>query len=152
MDPFDNLKVQQLDSALEPFRPLRRALPAGGWAKTIREALGMSLRQYAKRMGVSKTAANSAEQSEARGTVQLDTLQQLADALGCDLVYALVPRDSLRSTLERQAEAIATQLVGRVSSSMELEDQGIPHAERRRQIEELTREVLEERPSDFWDV
>ena len=35
---------------------------------------------------------------------------------------------------------------------MELEDQGVPEAQRQRQIEELTTEILEQRPRDLWDA
>ncbi len=112
----------------------------------------MSARQLAGRTGKSKTSVLSAEQNEASGTVQLDTLQNLADALDCDVVYAIVPRTSLRERLERQACTIAAQIVGRVSASMELEAQGVPEEESARQINELAEEVLRVRKRDFWDV
>ena len=112
----------------------------------------MTARQLAERTGKSKTTVLSTERNEASGTVQLDTLQNLADALDCDLVYALVPRTSLRERLERQACMIAAETVGRVSVSMELEAQGVPEEERARQIDELAEEVLRARKRDFWDV
>jgi len=112
----------------------------------------MTSRQLAARTEKSKTTVLSAERNEASGTVQLGTLQNLADALDCDLVYALVPRTSLRERLERQACMIAAQTVGRVSASMELEAQGVPETERARQIDELAEEILRARKRDFWDV
>ena len=150
---FDELRVRQLDEALAPFQDLRnRPAPRGGWLRTIRQALGMTARQLAARTGKAQTTVLSTERNEASGTVQLDTLQHLADALDCDLVYALVPRTSLRDRLERQARAIASQTVGRVSVSMELEAQGVPEEERARQVEGLAEEILRARKRDFWDV
>ena len=150
---FDELRVRQLDEALAPFQDLRnRPVPRGGWLRTIRQALGMTARQLAARSGKAQTTVLSTERNEASGTVQLDTLQNLADALDCDLVYALVPRTSLRERLERQACAIASQTVARVSVSMELEAQGVPEEERARQIDELAEEILRARKRDFWDV
>ena len=150
---FNELRVRQLDEALAPFRELRnRPVPRDGWLRTIREALGMTSRQLAARTEKSKTTVLSAERNEASGTVQLDTLQSLADALDCDLLYALVPRTSLRERLERQACMIAAETVDRVSASMELEAQGVPEEERARQIDELAEEVLRVRRRDFWDV
>ena len=150
---FDELRVRQLDEALAPFQDLRsRPPPQRGWLRTIREALGMTARQLAARTGKSKTTVLSTERNEATGTVQLDTLQNLADALDCDLLYALVPRTSLRERLERQACMIASRTVGRVSASMELEAQGVPEEERARQIDELAEEILRARKRDFWDV
>lgn len=150
---FDELRVRQLDEALAPFQELRsRPAPRGGWLRTIREALGMTTRQLAARTGKSKTTILSIERNEENGTVQFDSLRHLADALDCDVVYGIVPRTSLRERLDRQACVIASQTVGRVSASMELEDQGVSEEERARQIDELAEEILRARKRDFWDV
>ena len=149
---FDRLRVRQLDQALDSFRGLmERRPPEGGWARAIRESLGMSQRQLAERMGVSKTNIQSAERNESRGKIQLDSLAALAEGLDCEFVYAFVPRESLQASLERRAEELARQAVGRVSASMELEEQGVPDDERRQQIEELAVDLLTKRPRNFWD-
>ena len=149
---FENLRIAQLDRALQGFQGLRqRPPPQEGWVRAVREALGMSLRQLAKRAKISKTTVRVTELNEAKGTVQLDSLRRLADALECDLVYALIPRSSLQATREERAREISADLVCRVSSSMELEAQGVPEAQRQRQIEELTTEILEQRSRDLWD-
>ena len=86
----------------------------------------MTTRQLASRMGVSQPSVVKLEQSEANGTVQLATLRRAADALNCDLVYALVPREgSLEQTVLTQARHRATSLVDAVDRSMELEDQAV---------------------------
>ena len=153
MGRFEDLRIRQLDDALHPFQALRqRAPPALGWVRTVREALGMSLRQMAERTGLSKTAVHSAESNESKGTIQLDSLRRLAEAMDCDLVYAIVPRDSLSDIVERQAEHVATGLVARVSESMELEAQGVPPGERRRQTREIAADIRRDRGRNFWDV
>lgn len=154
MGRLQDLRIRQLDETLLHIRNAHEHAGSGdGWIKTIRTALGMSLRQLAARVGLSKTAVHSIETNEPRGTVQLDSLRTLADGLDCELVYALVPRaTSLQETLERQAERIAERLVHRVSDSMELEAQGIDAAERARQIQELKADILRERGRDFWNV
>lgn len=150
---MDDLRVRQLDDALARHSALRRRpAPETGWAKTIREALGMSLRQLALRTGLSKTAVASAEAGEARGTVQLNTLSRIADGLDCDLVYALVPRTSLGGALEAQAQKRAHCLVQRIADSMELEAQGVAPHETGRQASDLATELLRNRTRDFWDV
>ncbi|MEX0600249.1 MAG: mobile mystery protein A [Rhodothermales bacterium] len=150
---MDDLRIRQLDAALNEYAPLRnRPVPDDGWLRTIRDALGMSVRQLAARTGMSKTSVNNAEHTERRGTVQLDTLRRIADGLDCDLVYAIVPRRSLLHTLECQAERIAMELVGRVSESMELEEQGVSDDESCRQLETLAAEILRDRGRDYWDV
>lgn len=152
MDELDQLRIRQLDKALEPFRLAeRRSAPADGWVRAIREALGMSIRQLAERCGLSKTAVHSIEMNEAAGKAQLDSLRTVAEAMECDLVYALVPRDSLRAIIDRQAERRAREIVGGVSDSMELEAQGVEADEREHQVEALKFRLLRERGRDFWD-
>jgi predicted DNA-binding mobile mystery protein A len=153
MTSLDDLRVRQLDEALAPFGELRnRPPPPGGWAKTIRNALGISVRQMARRAGVSRTSITSAEAGEAKGSLQLDTLRGIADALECDLVYALVPRASLAHTLRNQARAKAAALVGRVSDSMKLESQGVADDVTAQQIDRPADELLRDRDRAFWDV
>lgn len=149
---FERLRVRQLDQSLGSFRSLmERRPPEGGWARTIREAIGMSQRQLAERMGVSKRTIQSAERNEARRKIQLESLQALAEGLDCELVYAFVPRESLQASLEKRADDLARRMVETVSISMELEEQGVPDDERQRQIEELASDLLASRPRDFWD-
>jgi len=150
---IDDLRVRQLDDALLPFAELKhRPPPSQGWARTIRETLGISLRQLSERAGLSKTTVRSAERNESRGTVQLKSLRTLAEAMDCDLVYALVPRTSLAESIRLQAERIASGLVHRVSDSMKLEQQGVSPVENERQIRDLTAALLRDRGRDFWDV
>ena len=81
--------------------------PDGGWIREIRHALGMSGRELAARMGLSQPALSQLEQSEVTGKAQLDSLRRAADALGCDLFYALAPRTSLEETVQARARALA---------------------------------------------
>jgi len=152
MDRFKHLKIRQVDSALTPLRELQELdRPDAGWIRAIREASGMSIRQLAERMGISKTTVAALERSEAAGTIKLSSLRAVGDALGSDLVYALVPRRSLEDAVRQRARLVAERVVGQVSQSMELEDQGIPAAERKRQVSELAEELWQEMPQELWD-
>ena len=81
----------------------------------------------------------------------MDSLAALADGLDCELVYALVPRRSLQATLSSRAEESARRLVNRVSSSMELEEQGVRDEEKERQVRDLAADLLRDRHRGFWD-
>jgi predicted DNA-binding mobile mystery protein A len=153
MDKYAKLQIRQLDEALEPFQQLKTSPPPReGWIKAIRVSLGMSLRQLSQRTGLSKTSVASIESLEGKGTAQLDSIRRLANSMDCELVYALVPRHSLQKTVEKQARLKAADLVDRVSTSMELEEQGISPADRARQVQELTEEILRTRKRGLWDV
>ena len=72
-------------------------------------------------------------------------------ALDCALVYALVPRTSVEDSVRRRARLVAERVVGRVSQSMDLEDQAIPVTERERQISDLAEKLWQEMPRELWD-
>ena len=51
---FDRLQREQVEQMLRPWRGLPQVgAPKGGWIRTLREALGMSSTQLAKRLKVS---------------------------------------------------------------------------------------------------
>ncbi|MCF4120547.1 mobile mystery protein A [Antribacter sp. KLBMP9083] len=107
------------------------ARPAGGWVRAIRSALGMSTTDLARRLGVTPVAVRKLEASERAGTARLDTLARAADAMGCDLVYAFVPRASLEEIVRDQAEKVAAEQLRRVETTMALEDQRVEDARER---------------------
>lgn len=148
---FSRLRRKQIDSALQPLVPLRHvAHPPRGWVHEIRTALGLTTAQLASRMGLSQAGVSKLERREAEGSLTLNSLRTAADALECDLVYALVPRaGSLTAVLETRARAIATAAVTRVSHTMRLEDQGVSAAAVQEQIDELTRDLLDN-PRALW--
>ena len=153
MSGLRELRIRQLDDILKPFHILKeRPPPEQGWARTIREALGMSRRQLGERIGLSTTSVSSVEAHEAKGSVQLDSLRRVADGMDCVLVYALVPRDSLRGAIEEQALRTAEVIVGSVSDSMDLESQSVPESERERAKRDVAEELASTRGQGFWDV
>lgn len=66
--------------------------PGAGWLRTIREVLGLTLADLAKRLGVTPPAVRSFEQAEGEDRITLASLRRTADAMDCELIYALVPR------------------------------------------------------------
>jgi predicted DNA-binding mobile mystery protein A len=83
----------------------------------------MSQADLARRMNVTQASVASMERSEAGGKIQLDTLQRVAEAMDCDLVYALVPRRSLEATLRDAARRKLAPHLRAVAQTMSLEDQ-----------------------------
>jgi predicted DNA-binding mobile mystery protein A len=113
-----------LDEHFDEWQPLRAlARPARGWVHAIRGALGMSAAVLADRLGVTPGAVIRLEQSEAGDRIRLETLRRAGDALGCDLVYLLVPRRPLDSVVRDRARELAHEQVAAVEQTMLLEDQ-----------------------------
>jgi predicted DNA-binding mobile mystery protein A len=147
-----DLALRQLDASLQPAAALRAlARPKPGWAATIRRALGLTTRQAAKRLGVSQSSYADAESSEARETISLKQLRRVADALGCDLVYALVPRRPLAEMVDERAAELARQRVLGVAHSMALEKQGVSAELTEAQADAAKAELLAGRWSRLWD-
>jgi predicted DNA-binding mobile mystery protein A len=113
-----------LDAHFNEWQPLRGiSRPPRGWIRAVREALGMSAAVLADRLGVTPSAVIRLEQSEAADRVRLETLRRAADALGCDLVYLLVPRRPLSAVVRERASELAHFQVAAVEQTMRLEDQ-----------------------------
>jgi len=113
-----------LDSHFDEWQQLRAlARPPRGWVRAVREALGMSAAALAARLGTTAGAVTRLEQSEAAYRVRLDTLRRAADALGCDLVYLLVPRRPLTAVVRDRARELAQGQVAAVEHTMRLENQ-----------------------------
>jgi predicted DNA-binding mobile mystery protein A len=145
-----SLPLHQLDTALAPWRSLPASRPMGGWLRAIREALGMTTRQLAKRIGVTQSAVVDTERTEAKGDITLATLQRYAAALDCELRYALVPKRSLQEMVDERAERIARDQVSRVRHSMALENQQTSQEHSEREVEDLRRKLLEGKRSRLW--
>ena len=140
---------QALDARFAELRPLDRfKTPIRGWIKAIREALGMSTAQLAKRLKISQPTVVKIEQSELHGTIQLTTLRRVAEAMNCTVVYALVPNDSLENVVGERARAVARRQLRSVDHTMRLENQTVPTAVLVKRIDELARDV---KPRALWN-
>ena len=134
-----------LDSRFRQIEPVIGRRPSAGWIRAIRDALGMSGADLAKRMGVSQPRVAQLEKAEVLGDLKISTLERVADALDCDLVYALVPRSgSLEADVRTQARAKAVEQAGRAAHTMLLEDQAAD-AELRPLIDELIESLITSR-------
>jgi predicted DNA-binding mobile mystery protein A len=127
---------------------LRYAAPVRGWIKAIREALGMSTAQLAGRLKIKQPSLVQLEQSEAKGTIELDTLRRVAEALDCTVIYALVPNKPLEKMVRDRARAFARKRREYVEHSMLLENQKVASKNLEAQLDEIIRE---KNPRLFWD-
>jgi predicted DNA-binding mobile mystery protein A len=125
--------------------------PPRGWIKAIREALGMTSHQLAQRMGVSQPRISEIEKQEMASSLTLDTLQRAANALDCQLVYALVPRESLNTLVQKRAEKVARARVKAASHSMALEGQGVDNVDTAEQLDALIKKLTEQGGYALWD-
>jgi predicted DNA-binding mobile mystery protein A len=120
---FRQLRLSQLDRSLDPVRDLPPR-PSKGWIASVREALGLSLRQVGRKMRASGQAIQQFEQAEAEDRITLRALRRVAGTMGCDLIYALVPKSgSFAELAEYPTRERASRDVKSVVHTMALEDQ-----------------------------
>lgn len=152
MKDKDLLRIEQLEGTVKPFRKLIDApVPRGGWVRALREALGMTNVQLARRLKKVPQSIEDMQKSEVTGTIQLQTLRMLAEALGCRLVYAVVPPKPLPKMIQDRACAVARRRLHPVSHSMKLEEQGVSPKEEERQLELLIQRLLAGNPKQLWE-
>jgi len=152
MSSTKNLSIQQLDNRLAAMPPPEGlSPPAGGWVRAIRRALGVTNRQLAKRVGRDTNTVSDLQAREAAGTIQLSSLRELARAVDCELVYALVPRKPLGQILDDRAHLIARQALRRTGHSMELERQALGKRELERATEREVKRLLAGSRRKLWE-
>jgi predicted DNA-binding mobile mystery protein A len=110
----------------------------------------MTTAQFARRLGVSQPRIIELEKSEVSGSVTLHTLQRAAEALGCRLVYALVPDRPLAETVRKQADLVSARQLANVEQTMRLEDQAVQGKATKELRSRLIAELLR-RPARLWD-
>jgi predicted DNA-binding mobile mystery protein A len=124
MAQMSALARRRLDERLGPVADAVGPRPRAGWLRAVRDALGMSTTDVGHRMGVTRSRVTQIEQAEVAGNIKLETLERAADALGCKVVYAIVPKSgSLDGAVRAQALHTATEQHARAAHTMRLEDQ-----------------------------
>jgi len=142
---------KHLDAKFAEVRKLNVfARPSKGWIRAIRNALGMTTTQLAKKMNIAQPRVTTIEKDEILGNLKLSTLENVAEALGCRLVYTLVPMDELESVVHKRAEKKAKELLNKAEHTMKLENQA-SSKESNNELESLIQELLNGSQARLWD-
>lgn len=130
---YKAIRLQLLDAAVTSAADFARlARPSTGWVRAVREGLGLSLRAFASRLGMTAPSAQDLERNEARGAITLATLERAAAALHCRVVYALVPTQQGETFTELEKRISPDfRLIRDTEHSMRLEAQDVGGTEER---------------------
>ena len=143
------LARRRLDERLSAYAGLGPAPPAG-WVRAIRDSLGLTAVQLARRLGMRPSSVADLEKNEAEGRITLATLRRAAEAMDCTLIYALAPKKPLRSMVAEAALAAAERELAASLHTMELEAQGVRSADRRDMLDALAVEIAEVGGRRLW--
>lgn len=105
----------------------------------------MSGTELAVRLGVRQQTIHDLELSEKRRTIRLDSLARAADAMDCDLIYAIVPRTSLEESVRSRARRKAAKYLGPIAHHSRLEDQTISDVEADAMLDDLAEQFVDRR-------
>jgi predicted DNA-binding mobile mystery protein A len=146
-------KQRQAQDKINKVTPLAQVLakPLGGWIATFQEAIGMSAPALAERLGISRNSVYGSIQNEQAGTISINQLDKIAEAMGGRLVYAIIPREGpVEEIVMAQARKKARRIIQRTRSHMALEEQTEGLRSEADMIEELAAEITREGRRDFW--
>jgi len=143
---------EQLEASLQRLASLHGVSPPPkGWIRAIRNALGMTAKQLAGRLGIAQQAVARIEKDELSGSVTIKTMRRVAECLDCVFVCGFVPHSSLETSLRKQAQKLAVKRLAQASQTMTLENQALSTKENEKVLSEMVEELVDTLPSNLWN-
>jgi transcriptional regulator with XRE-family HTH domain len=95
-------KRRELEEELRYFRmAAKRKNNRDNLLRAVRHVMGIPMKEIAQKMGVNRSVIFRMEKREELGTISLNNMERVANAMGFELTYGIVPRDG--ETLEHLA-------------------------------------------------
>ena len=110
------------------------------------------MKDLAERLGTIKQRIERIEKDEVAAKVTLETMRKTAEAMNCDFIYFVVPKNSLEETLKDQALKTAQKILKQVGKTMALEAQSTSNLSQKKMIENLAQEMLSKDDRKIWKV
>ena len=96
---YRQYEPKQFDQQIQPF--LEIALDSDkeyrqSWLRKTRVGLFLSIQGIAENLNVTRSAYMQYEEKEINGTINLATLSKVAEAMNCEVIYAIRPKSQLK--------------------------------------------------------
>jgi predicted DNA-binding mobile mystery protein A len=142
------LKLRQLTASMneKALIPINRI---GQKLRDIREIIGMTQKQMAKRLKVSQSAISQIEEN--RETSKLGTILKVAGALECDLMGAVISKEPIEGMIRKRAERTAKKMLNRTFATMSMEKQTPTEEAYKYQLRKLTDELTGNPGPELWE-
>ncbi|CAO4848222.1 MAG: hypothetical protein CNLJKLNK_01418 [Holosporales bacterium] len=147
---YELLSVYQLDEKLKNFKVLKDIHPKQGWCKYIRTVLNLPATKLAKFIGITQPSIMKMEENEQNKKITLETLEKLANAMGCDLVYAFVPKKSFDHFIETKQKEAMKKFFNETHHTMMLENQELDQKSLKIQKEIYEKSISSESLKKLW--
>jgi transcriptional regulator with XRE-family HTH domain len=92
-----NYAYRATDQEIFPFTTLTQKI---GWLQKIRRALFISNNEMASRLNICRQSYLQLEKNEEHKTISIKSLERAAEAMNCELIYAIVPKSRLLPSQE----------------------------------------------------
>jgi len=146
------LQLEQLNKKTNRFRKTANTMPADGWIRATRKALGMSLRQLSQRMGITEQSLSELEKREKNGNISLKSLRDAARAMNLNLSYGFFnEKQDFNDLIESQAKKKAEQIVKRTNHNMAIEGQDTSKRFINKEIKKRTASIVRDNLRILWD-
>lgn len=141
------IEIRALDKKTADLQLAKNIIPKGkSWIETIRESIGMTALQLAKRLGVSQPRISVMEKNEKN--LKISTMEKIAESINCDFVYYFKPKTSFQDFVGNQARRKAEEILKTVNLNMALEDQKIAEQEA---VEDMMSDFINNNTKRIWD-
>ena len=130
-------------------RWLNISLPIGDQVRGVREALGMTQTQLARRSGLAQSVIAEIEAGK-RADLCLSTIKRLAAGLNCETLVQIIPEKNVAQLLDEQSTKIAKMIVATSSGSAAIELQLPEQNVIDEQVNQIKRDLLKKHRSALW--
>lgn len=125
-------------------------LSAAVQIRVIRQALGMTQAQVAKRLGVRQGDVAKIEKVNAKD-IRVSTLRKIAEVLGCEFLTVFVPKEEVKQVVEKKAMELAKKIVLANTANMAMELQKPDSETIEEEIRTIQEEIVKKRRSCLWE-
>lgn len=141
------MQIRALDKKTSSLSDAKNIVPKGAsWINTVREAIGMTAVQLAKRLGVTQPRIAKMEINEEN--LKLSTMKKVAQAMNCDFVYYFKPKTTFQDIVQIQAKKKAEEILLGVNLNMALENQDIQTKEA---VNDMAADFINGNTKRIWD-
>ena len=141
------MQIRALDKKTSSLSDAKNVIPKGSsWINAVREAIGMTAVQLAKRLGVTQPRVAKMEANEEN--LKLSTMKKVANAMNCDFVYYFKPKSTFQNIVQTQAQKKAEEIILGVNLNMALENQDIDSKEA---IDDMAADFIYKNTKRIWD-
>ena len=141
------MQIRALDKKTSSLTDAKDIVPKGAsWINAVREAIGMTAGQLAKRLGVKQPRVAKMEANEEN--LKISTMKKAAKAMNCDFVYYFKPKSTFQDIVNVQARKKAEEIILGVNLNMALENQDIDSKEA---IDDMAADFIYKNTKRIWD-